>query len=204
MDNASKNVSEAVILDAARAIFTEKGMAAARMQEIADRAGINKALLHYYFRSKEKLFDRVFQEAFQQFWPKVEMHMSQPVDARSVLKGMIGIYVDLFVERPYLPNFIISEINRDATRLEGLMRDVGVNPSLIANYLASQMKAGVLVEMDPRELILDVISLCVFPVAGRPLVSRFLWQNDQEAYQQFLINRKHTICEFIERSVFIK
>lgn len=204
MDNASKNVSEAVILDAARAIFTEKGMAAARMQEIADRAGINKALLHYYFRSKEKLFDRVFQEAFQQFWPKVEMHMNQPVDARTVLRGMIGIYVDLFVERPYLPNFIISEINRDPARLEGLMRDVGVNPSLIANYLASQMKAGVLVEMDPRELILNVISLCVFPVAGHPLVSRFLWQNDQEAYQQFLINRKYTIFEFIERSVFIK
>ena len=202
MREVSENVSEATILSAARAIFTEKGMAGARMQEIADRAGINKAMLHYYFRSKEKLFDRVFQEAFQQFWPKVEMQLNADVNPRLLIKGIIGSYVDLFLEKPYLPNFIISELTRNPERVEKLMLDSGVAPMLLIRYVQHQMEQGVIVKMDPRELFINVIALCIFPFAGRPLISRIIWDNDQEGYTAFLKGRKETVFQFIENIIF--
>jgi len=202
MKEESVNVSETTILDAARAVFTEKGMAGARMQEIADRAGINKAMLHYYFRSKEKLFDRVFQEAFLQFWPKIEMQLSADINPRLLIKGIIGSYVELFLEKPYLPNFIISELTRDPERIEKLMLESGVAPMQLVKYVQHQMEQGVMVPMDPRELFINVIALCIFPFAGRPLISRIIWQNDQEGYTEFLKGRKASVFQFIEPIIF--
>lgn len=202
MKEESVNVSEATILDAARAVFTEKGMAGARMQEIADRAGINKAMLHYYFRSKEKLFDRVFQEAFQQFWPKIEMQLNADVNPKLLIKGIIESYVELFLEKPYLPNFIISELTRDPERVEKLMRESGIAPMQLVKYVQHQMEQGVMNQMDPRELFINVIGLCVFPFAARPLVSRIIWDNDQDSYTDFLKSRKKSVFQFVEHIIF--
>ncbi len=69
---SGKSDTEEQILKAARKLFENKGFNGARMQEIADEAGINKSLLHYYFRSKEGLFDQIFLEAFKDFWPSIE------------------------------------------------------------------------------------------------------------------------------------
>lgn len=204
MKQESVNTSEASILEAATAVFLEKGMAGARMQEIADRAGINKAMLHYYFRSKEKLFDRVFQDAFQQFWPKIEMQLGADLDPKTLIKGIISSYVDLFLEKPFLPNFIISELSRDPERIEKLMRDSGVAPHVLVKFLEYQMSQGILVRMDPRELLINVVALCIFPFASRPLISRIIWNNDQEDYDLLLKRRKETIYQFIEKSVFIQ
>jgi len=202
MKEESVNVSEATILDAARAVFTEKGMAGARMQEIADRAGINKAMLHYYFRSKEKLFDRVFQEAFQQFWPKIETQLNADMNPKLLIKGIIESYVELFLEKPYLPNFIISELTRDPERIEKLMQKSGVAPIQLVRYVKHQMEKGVIVEMDPRELFINVIALCIFPFAARPLISRIIWENDQDSYTAFLKRRKESVFQFIENIIF--
>jgi TetR/AcrR family transcriptional regulator len=96
MNNKPQN-AEQLILNAAREVFIERGMDGARMQEIADKAGINKALLHYYFRSKDKLFHAVFLEAFQQFQPQIELL----INAEKTIHSKVGIVYSQL----YQPNY---------------------------------------------------------------------------------------------------
>ncbi len=204
IDNRNEeSVSEAGILNAARDVFMEKGMAGARMQEIADRAGINKAMLHYYFRSKEKLFDRVFVEAFKEFWPRVEeaLLIDSPYQA---IDSIIEAYLKTFTQKPYLPNFILSELHRSPDRFEGLMKETGVNPQLIVAFLSRLMENGFLKQVDPREMMVNVLSLCIFPFAARPLMIRLLMANDEQEWEHFIQGRKRSIMNVVEQCYLIK
>ncbi len=195
--------TEKIILQAARNVFAEKGHDGARMQEIADRAHINKAMLHYYFRSKEKLFERIFTEAFQEFWPVVAQAVSESKDVRDFVKNTIGNYVDMFITKPYLPIFILTEVNRNPERLETLLKEGGVNPKLLFDYLQSQMDLGTIKSMNPKELLVNVISLSIFPFAAKPLLERFTFNGDKMAVDAFLKARKDTVYEFIEPLIFL-
>lgn len=203
MDNKrSENLSqEQIILDAASKVFMRKGYDGARMQEIADEAGINKALLHYYFRSKDLLFERIFRQAFREFWPSIEpVLIAGNANARTIIKAAINGYVDLLDRIPYLPNFILSEINRDPAKVAMLLQESGIKPQLVIMALEAAMDRGELVRMDARELIIYMIGLCVFPVIARPLMGHLLFPNDIE-YQQFMSNRKETLYRFICQAV---
>ncbi len=193
-----KSDTEKIILEAAREVFSEKGLAGARMQEIADRANINKAMLHYYFRSKEKLFDEIFKAAFAEFWPEVQYSLLASLDIEIFLERVLSSYIDLFMNKPYLPIFILSEVNRDPDRLEKLIKESGVNPIAIVNYLNKQMEQGILKKMNPKELLLNIISLSIFPFAGRPLISRMLFDGDDDDFKNVLQSRKQTLIDFLQ------
>ncbi|TAJ13188.1 TetR/AcrR family transcriptional regulator [Marinilabiliaceae bacterium JC017] len=203
MNSGTERNTEEKILKAARQVFTEKGMAGARMQEIADKAGINKAMLHYYFRSKEKLFDRVFKEAFGLFWPRVDQYLQTTTDLKTLLKAIVTSYIDVLIDQPFLPIFILNELHRNPDHLKRLFFETGVDPTQLLEIIKGEMAAGNIVEMDPRELLVNILSLSLFPFAARPLVSRILWDNDQESYVAFLKERKNTVYEFIVRAVFV-
>ncbi len=193
-----KSDTEKIILDAARSVFSEKGLAGARMQEIADKANINKAMLHYYFRSKDKLFERVFKEAFKEFWPEITKSILEPGSVEDFFKQAISSYVDLFMNKPYLPIFILSEVNSNPERIEHLIKEGGVQPHIIIDYLQGKMDQGLLKKMNPRELLVNLISLSIFPFAGRPLIERMIFKGDKEAVDLFLKERKRTIFEFLK------
>src|SRR6187402_2554521 len=91
------------ILAAARKVFTTKGMAGARMQDIADEAGINKALLHYYFRDKDKLFETIFMEEAQRFFPKINAIFQSDDPLFEKIEKFVNEYIDEMQENPYLP-----------------------------------------------------------------------------------------------------
>jgi len=105
--------TEEKILAAARKVFTTKGMAGARMQDIADEAGMNKALLHYYFRDKEKLFETVFLAEAQKFFPTINAIFASEQPLFEKIETFVSEYIDEMLENPYLPWFVINEINRD-------------------------------------------------------------------------------------------
>jgi len=202
VDKKEKNKdTEAQILDAARKVFVRKGYDGARMQEIANEAGMNKALLHYYFRSKDKLFDQIFKEAFSNFWPSIEVFVSQK-DARvkDLIKVVVNNYVDLLVKMPFLPAFVVGEINRSPERMEELILSTGINPGKVIEIIKKSIENGEMVRMDPRELIINIIGLSVFPFLSRPLLSRMFWES-QEKYMEFLESRRDSIYDFICRSV---
>jgi TetR/AcrR family transcriptional regulator len=191
---------EELILEAAKRVFVRKGYAAARMQEIADEAGVNKALVHYYFRNKEKLFHYIFKTSFKEFWPSLESVFVGEPDVRQLLKVMISLYVDLLEKMPYLPNFIISEINRDPEKVAGLIQETGIRPHMIIAVMEKAMAKNQMVKMEPRELILNMVGICVFPVITRPLLGYLLWRDDAE-YEEYLSGRKDSLFAFVCRAI---
>lgn len=209
MVSSQKSISqdfsqEQIILDAALKVFMRKGYDGARMQEIADEAGMNKALLHYYFRSKELLFQKIFKESFRNFWPTIELTLANDkTDIKQVIRAIVDGYINMLEMMPYLPNFIIGEINRDPGKVAELIQDSGIKPQVVIAALTQAMDKGELVRMDPRELIIYIIGMCVFPVLTRPLIGQMLYE-DKEAYQQFLSNRRETVYDFICRAVCTK
>src|SRR6478672_10927133 len=103
--------AEARILTAARKVFIAKGMAGARMQDIADEAGINKALLHYYFRSKEKLFEQIFKELSFQFLPRVNAIFESDKPLFEKIEMFCCEYISKMIENPFIQLFIVNEMN---------------------------------------------------------------------------------------------
>ena len=108
-----KPSTETLILDAAQAVFLEKGLAGARMQEIADRAGINKALLHYYFRSKDKLSELIINRAVGAMMPRLMAILEADLDLFEKIRQLTSEYISLISQRSFMPLFIVNEVNRN-------------------------------------------------------------------------------------------
>ena len=104
--------TEQRILEAARKAFMHKGMSGARMQDIADEAGINKALLHYYFRNKDQLFEMVFKEAFTRFLPRLNQLIESDLGLFDKIETFVGDYIEMALQNPFLPLFVLNEMNK--------------------------------------------------------------------------------------------
>jgi AcrR family transcriptional regulator len=201
-DNNMDSSTEEKIYEAARRIFILKGMEGARMQEIADEAGINKALLHYYFRSKENLFKAVFKDIFSKFFLKVRDKLFSDISAKEKLIVFIDNYIDMIQANPYVPQFIINEINRDPMVLKTLMFESGIEPQKILEMFLNQVQSNNLSKLDPRHIVVSLLGMLIFPFAARPLLQMVYFNDDQEAYTRFLNERKeivkNMILKFIE------
>jgi len=189
--------TEEKIYEAARRIFIIKGMEGARMQEIADEAGMNKALLHYYFRSKENLFKAVFKDTFSKFFVKVKDTLSSEVSAKQKLIEFIDNYINLIQANPYVPQFIISEINRDPKVLKNLMFESGIEPQKILDLLLNEVQSENLSKLDPRHIVISLLGMLVFPFVARPLLQMVYFNDDREAYDRFLNERKEVVKNMI-------
>ncbi len=193
--------SEKLILNAAKEVFLEKGFDGARMQEIADRAGINKALLHYYFRSKDNLFDAIFKDAFEQFLPRIAGIMTTDKPFFEKLEFFIDTYLNMLSENPHLPVFVMHEINRSPEVLINIIRDSGFNPEALRSMIKKEVKAGTINPVDPVHLIVNIIGMCLFPYMGKPILQGFIFKNNAEDYQKFLTERKKEIKKFVINSI---
>ncbi len=204
MNEVKKDSTEQKIIEAAKTVFIKKGMDGARMQEIADEAGINKALLHYYFRSKQKLFEAIFSNLFQQIFPNILTLMDQAKTIQKRISEFLEHYLDILLKNPYLPAFVIKEINRDPQYFVALFRSLGIQPRFIFAAFEQEMDAGKIVRMDPRELMINLLSLCLFPLAAMPLMQLMMFENNSPAYAQFLKERKTTVTQFVLNSILIR
>src|SRR5690625_3348145 len=108
--------TEEKIFKAAQRVFQEKGFAGARMQEIADEAEINKSMLHYYYRSKEKLFLMVFQAAARKIFPDLAEILSNEEPLEQKVSQIVEFYDRTFRKHPYIPAFVIHEMNQNPRR----------------------------------------------------------------------------------------
>lgn len=204
MNTAKKDNTEEKILDAAQTVFIKKGMDGARMQEIASEAGINKALLHYYFRSKQKLFEAIFKQVFKQIFPDIKafIHSEFPIEKK--LEFFIEKYIDLLMKNPFLPSFILKEIHRDPEFLASVIKGQGINSQDLLTMFENEMEAGNIRKMDPRELMINILGLSIFPFAAKPLMQIVFFDNDKKAYNQFLKQRKVTVKQFVLDSILVK
>ncbi len=204
MNEIKKDNTEDKILNAAQNVFIRKGMDGARMQEIADEAGINKALLHYYFRTKEKLFGAIFKSVFSQILPNIMEMVHSDLPFEEKLKIFLDKYMNLLIKHPFVPTFILKEMNRDPDFLASVLKNSGLQPKNIFAMFDKEMQSGKIRKMDPRDLMANILGLCIFPVAAKPLLNIMLFDGDKKAYDQFIENRKTTVKEFILNSILIK
>ena len=200
--------TEQKILNAAKDVFQKKGMTGARMQEIADQAGINKALLHYYYRSKEKLFQKVFEKAFALFIPRVKEMIFAEKPILEKIDFFVENYIELLQKHPYIPGFIINELNRNPHILiEIIEKNTLVKQDHLIENLEKQIqrdvKANTIKPIDAKNLFINILALCVFPVVAKPVLTGVLFDNDQKAYEKFLSQRKDLVKEFIKNALLL-
>jgi TetR/AcrR family transcriptional regulator len=204
MSEIKKDNTEDKILEAAQTIFTHKGMDGARMQEIANEAGINKALLHYYFRTKQKLFEAIFNKVFKQIFPNLQAFIDSELPIDEKLGTFIDKYISLLLRNPFLPSFILKEIHRDPEFLASVIKSTGVNPNAVFSMFEKEMKAGKIRKMNPKDLLINILALSVFPVAAKPLMQIMFFENDKKAYNDFLAKRNETVKVFILNSILVE
>ncbi len=193
--------TEEKILSAAHSVFLKKGMDGARMQEIAEKANINKALLHYYFRSKERLFLAVFQNAMQSFIPKIAHLIKSDKNIEEIIGVFVSSYLDMLSKNPYLPAFIIQEINRNPNRIINFATTVSENISIFSDRLEKEMEQGNILYCDPKQIIINIIALCVFPYAGRNMMQAIFFKNNMEEFNKFLEKRKTEVAHFVINAI---
>ena len=104
----------------------------------------------------------------------------------------------------FIPLFVLHEINRNPKRLYELMQQVGITPVKLVEQIQQEIKKGNIINIRPEQLIINLLSLCVFPIAGRPLLQRVFFHNDKRQYKQFLESRKKEVPQFVINSIKAK
>jgi AcrR family transcriptional regulator len=192
--------TENQILIAARDVFIVKGYEGARMQEIADQAGINKALLHYYFRSKEKLFEAVFREVAANLFPAMKHLLEAEIGIKEKITFFVKMYLKALRENPFIPAFVINTLNSNPESFLKYIKKSGVNPILLQNQIEDEVSHGLIRTIKAEHLMVNIIAMCIFPFIARPIV-KSIFNMDQEEYQAYLEARGNEIIDFVLKSI---
>lgn len=190
--------TEERILKAAKQVFVQKGMAGARMQDIADEAGINKAMLHYYFRNKEKLFEVIFMEAANKLFPKINEIFVANLPLFEKIERFCEEYITVVMDNPYLPLFVLNEINRDP---EYFLQKVWAGkakpqPDKFLEQIEREIKKGIIKRISPLQLLMNLLSMTIFPFVARPMFKKNLGL-DELQFRSIMEQRKKEIPKFI-------
>lgn len=193
--------AEQKILAAARQVFFDKGMDGARMQDIADKAGINKAMLHYYFRSKEKLFETIFTESFNNFFPKLASVLESGKPIFKKIEIICIEYINQMQSMPYLPIFILHEINRQPeTFLKKIWTDSRPPAKAFFNMIESAITNKEIKPIHPLQLLMNIVSLCIFPFAAKPLLQQTTGISKKQ-FDLLMEERKKIVPQLIIQSI---
>lgn len=194
--------TEQKILNAAKAVFLERGLDGARMQDIADKAGINKALLHYYFRSKDKLFDVIFYEAAARFLPQLGQLFGSDLPLFEKIEKFVHTYIDLLQENPHLPLFVLNEMQKVNGKdfFEKLWNGKKPAVHILAKQIDEAVKAGTIKPIKPVHLLLNIVSMSIFPFVARPIV-KMVWNVNDPQFKTLMEERKKVVVQFILDSI---
>ena len=196
------NNTEQKILEAAEEVFQEKGFDGARMQEIADKANINKGLLHYYFKTKDSLFEAIFSIAFHTMIGQIQSIMSLEISLNERIDRIVDDFMSMLAKKPALPRFVITELNKNPDRF--IAKHVNHNTratfAAFINSVQKEIDAGNIRPVDPRQLFMNMISMIIFPFIGRPMVQVVIGLNNKE-FLQLMQERREHIKLFLKQAI---
>lgn len=195
--------TEQLILEAAIAEFSTKGFDGARTSTIAANAGVTHAMLHYYFRTKEKLFERIFKDKIRYIFNMVLAPMVEESGSiRHRIRNGIEKHFDFLLANKELPKFFITTIN---SRPEAYREVIGEFSTTARDRISALQKAldkayenGEISEVYADQLIGDIVSLNVFPFLAHPMLMAATGHNDYDAYMEM---RKKEIVEIIMKRI---
>jgi TetR/AcrR family transcriptional regulator len=201
--------TEQRILDAAHAVFLRRGTAGARTQEIAVEAGVNSALLHYYFRSKERLADAVFRRAAGELFPVVAGVLGSDLPLEEKVRKVIEIELDRLSRAPYLPAYVISELAYHPERIRQLLETLtGVRPDALGHTLLTtingqiraEVRAGRIRPIAAEQFLVNLLSMCIFPFAAQPMFGALLGL-EGERFTRFIRERRRELPQFFMKAL---
>lgn len=205
-NDGSDLTPEQQIIRAASEVFVLKGFAGARMQEIADKAGMNKALLHYYFRSKDKLFTAVFSVVVREMIENLAEIFESDDSVFDKIRSFFREHQSILQKNYLLPLFMLNEIHRDPNLIMSVYRSDGVQQvgdSFFADILREQDAGIIRPEVVPMDLFVNILSLSIFPFAARPLFIGFYNISDDE-FKEMIDSRKEGLADFVIESIKVK
>lgn len=200
MTNTSDNMvkdpkdTETLILEAAEQEFLTKGFAASRTTAIAEAAGVTHAMLHYYYRTKEKLFGRVIDEKLSSIARTFVINVEEENSLSDCVRRAVESHFDFVRANPLLPRFLVSEVFSNETLMEMLKERLGAVAAATIIRLQEKIDVaasrGECSNMDATDLVLDIVSLNVFPILAAPMVSKVKDLKTEKEYDEFLDSRK--------------
>ena len=187
-----KEDAEKQILQSAREIFKTKGFSGAKMAEIADHAGINKALLHYYFRSKQNLFDQVFAEAVSAIVPRLISILQSDLPLDVKIYKMVDYYYQTLSRNRDLPIFVLSEIRTNPGFMLKFVKEKGLDSSILDKQIKEEIRKGNMAKISTPEFFSNLLGLVLFPFIVEPLLKGIFQMSEQE-FQHFLEKRRQEL-----------
>jgi AcrR family transcriptional regulator len=208
-DSHRDGSTEQRILDAAHAVFVRAGTAGARTQEIAKEAGVNSALLHYYFRTKDRLAQAVFMRAAGELLPAVIRILASDAPLEDKVEQVVRTEMRHLARAPYLPGYILSELAHHPGRASQLVSavtgmvpaDIGARVlSVLRAQILARVRAGLMHPISADQFVVNLLSMCVFPFAARPMLMAVLGL-DQAGFDRFIDRRRKDLAPFFLRAL---
>jgi len=195
-------LTEEKIFEAATDVFVDKGMDGARMQDIASHAGINKALLHYYYRTKDQLFNAVFEMIAAKVLKKFAPVFDEKLTLEEKIRFFFKEHITFLHENPKLPAFVLNEINRNPARIKKLLKNVHFETLWQKLYEQHKSELGKynITETKLPQLMVSIAALSVFPFAARGIIEGILDKVEVD-FDDFIEQRKEFAAEFVIKAI---
>ncbi len=194
--------TEEKIFEAATDVFIEKGMDGARMQDIANHAGINKSLLHYYYRTKDHLFNAVFEKIAGQMFKKFAPVFDEKLSLEEKIRFFFREHITFLQKNPQLPAFLLNEINRNPSRIKKLIQQIDVNKlwqTLEAQHKDEFKKYDITRETIPQ-LMSTIAAISVFPFAARGILEG-IFEKMNIDFNDYMEERKEYAADFVIKAI---
>ena len=190
------SATEEHIKETAKKVFLKEGRYNATTQEIADAAGVNRTLLHYYFRSREVLLEKVLLEGQKEFRQKLNENNDKELPFKERISLFIDVWMGHIKEYPFLDAYLVTQMH-DGNFIENLeteSKSTATNKASFFKEMEAEMKAGRISKMEPIQFLLNLISLISYPLIMRPLMEKALTLN-KKAYNKIIAERKQAIMD---------
>ncbi|MEE4177694.1 MAG: TetR family transcriptional regulator [Bacteroides sp.] len=194
---AKSRNTEQKIFEAATELFLEKGVDRTSVRDIANKAGINLALMNYYFRSKENLFDAIFSMLVKKNTRKMIKIMDSELELEEKIRKYVEAYIDMLIENPLLVSFVMSIVHRSQERITQMNAITSLYSSpRFAKQIFDESAKGNIIPTNPTQLFIDMLSLITFPFAIKALIKDKTGFGEAE-YRAFLEERKKRIPDML-------
>jgi AcrR family transcriptional regulator len=193
------------ILDAADAVFVRRGIDGARMQEIADRAGVNKALIHYHFQSKQALAHAVWLRIASSFAPGIMQMLASDIPLDEKIELYVDAYHATLTRHPYLLNYVISEAARRADFVADfftpeLRRAARHMLAKLGEQLDERARTYRAPRISAEQFFVTLAGSCLFPFAARPMLGGILGLRDH-GFRALMVKRRTELPAFLKRAL---
>ncbi len=192
--------TEQRIFNAAQRLFLQKGLSETTMQDIADEAGISRTSLHYYFRSKDRLFEKSLNNLIRHIMPHLDATLAKDIPLRDKIVEIATSYLDQLRTNELLPGFLVMELRRDPQEIIRFVFSewTTIDFQSIKDQMEREVKAGLIRRFDISQLVITIMGLCTFPFVCEPILTDvFKALGGRQTFDNFITERKEIVSQML-------